>query len=225
MAEQLAFDLPIRTALGRGDFFVSKSNALALALIEDWENWPSRKHILCGPTGSGKTHLTYVWAEQSGAQIVAAKDLMPDMVPDLITGPIAVEDVHKVAGQPDHETALFHLHNLAASEGQAVLFTGRNTPASWGLELKDLLSRLQGARLATLEYPDDALFFALLAKLFADRQIFPTPDVLQYLVTRLERSFATVQDTVALLDKTALAQKRALTRSFVAQVLSKPDVD
>lgn len=225
MSEQLTFDLPMRTALGRGDFFVSNSNALALALIEDWVNWPSGKHTLCGPKGSGKTHLAFVWAEQSGATIIKATDVREEAVPDLASAPVAVEDMHEVAGNHAQETALFHLHNMALAQGTPILFTGRNAVQHWGLTLNDLVSRLQGTRCATLEYPDDALFFALLAKLFADRQMFPTPDVLQYLVTRLERSFAAAQDTVALLDQRGLAEKRALTRSFVAQTLSRTDSD
>lgn len=54
MSEQLTFDLPTRPALERGDFFIANSNALALAMIEDCENWPQNKHLLVGPKGSGK---------------------------------------------------------------------------------------------------------------------------------------------------------------------------
>lgn len=225
MAEQLTFDLPIRTALGRGDFFISNSNALALAMIEDWENWPSRKHTLTGPKGSGKTHLAYVWAEQSGATLIKAAAVLQDAIPELAAQKIVVEDVHCVAGDTEQETNLFHLHNMALANGSEILFTGRNAVQHWGIQLKDLESRLLGTRNAALEYPDDSLFFALLAKLFADRQMFPTPDVLQYLVTRLERSFAVAQSTVALLDQRGLSEKRALTRSFVAQTLSSVDSD
>ena len=48
MATQLSFDLPSKTALGREDFFVSPANAAAVALIESWPDWPSRKLLLTG---------------------------------------------------------------------------------------------------------------------------------------------------------------------------------
>ncbi len=71
MAEQLTFDLPLRPAMGRDDFYISDANAGAVAQIDGWRDWPTGKLVLCGATGSGKTHLAHVWAAQSSAQIVA----------------------------------------------------------------------------------------------------------------------------------------------------------
>ena len=92
MAEQLSFDLPVRQALGREDFFVSPTNATAVAMIEGWQNWPARKLCLVGPPGSGKTHLTHVWVALSGARIIQATELVKIDIPELATGPIAVEN-------------------------------------------------------------------------------------------------------------------------------------
>ena len=57
MPEQLTFDLPSKTALGRDDFFVSSANAAAVAMVEGWQSWPSRKLLLIGPSGAGKTTI------------------------------------------------------------------------------------------------------------------------------------------------------------------------
>ena len=35
MAQQLGFDLPVREALGRDDFLVAPSNAVALSMVDD----------------------------------------------------------------------------------------------------------------------------------------------------------------------------------------------
>ena len=75
MSRQLSFDLPALPALGRDDFFVSRSNAAAVAMIEGWQDWPARKLALIGPKGAGKTHLVHVWAGLSGGRIVAAEML------------------------------------------------------------------------------------------------------------------------------------------------------
>ena len=72
MAQQLGLDLPSRPALGRDDFFVAPSNAIAVAMIEGWQAWAGRKMVLTGPPGSGKTHLAHVWAADSGARVVQA---------------------------------------------------------------------------------------------------------------------------------------------------------
>jgi chromosomal replication initiation ATPase DnaA len=87
--------------------------------------------------------------------------------------------------------------------------------------LPDLASRLEGTRLASLKEPDDMLFSALLAKLFADRQLSPAPDVIQYLITRLERSHAAAKRFVQIVDKAALNEHKSITRAFVVKILAK----
>lgn len=225
MSKQLILDLPKRTSLGRGDFFISQSNALAVALIEDWQNWPNRKHILYGAKGSGKTHLSHVWAATTGAAVIPAADLVQHDVTELAQTNIVVDDLDQMAGDMTTEQAMFHLHNLIAAQGNYMLVTGRSDPSKWHLSLPDLASRLQGARAATLSDPDDFLFIALLAKLFSDRQLFPAPDVLQYLLTRCDRSFEQAQIIVDELDRQALAEHRNITRRFAAEVLDKLAVD
>ena len=48
MATQLGFDLPVRPALGRDDFLVAPSNAVALAMMDDWPKWAKHKLALTG---------------------------------------------------------------------------------------------------------------------------------------------------------------------------------
>lgn len=218
---QLSFDLPVRPALGREDFFVSPANAEAVAMIEGWQGWPGRKLILAGPTGSGKTHLAHVWAALSGARIVAARDLSHADIPNLASGAVAVEDADQVGGQRPAEEALFHLHNLVLAEGHALLLTSERPPNLWPLTLPDLHSRMQGTLLTQLRAPDDTLLAAVLTKLFADRQIAPSPDTIPYLARRMDRSFDAAQEVVAALDSLALAEGRAITRALAAQVLDK----
>ena len=221
MSEQLNFDLPTKPALGRYDFFVSPANALAVALIDTWADWPQGKLLLYGPEGSGKSHLAHVWAAQSGARIVKAAMLKEEEVPPLASTHLAVEDVHEILGDMAAETTLFHLHNLALSDGRKLLFTGQGAPKTWGFALADLQSRLTGTHQVALTQPDDALLLAVLAKLFADRQISPRPDVIPYLVGQIDRSFIAAAEIVDCLDQGSLAEKRNLTRAFAAQVLAE----
>lgn len=222
-AEQLGLDLPARTALGRNAFFLAPSNAVALAMVESWPNWAGGKLVLSGPVGSGKTHLTHVWAALSGAAIVAATDLGRADIPSLAQSHIAVEDIPMIAGDADAQTALFHLHNLVLANGNTLLMTGTGAPTHWGLTLPDLASRIGGTTAATLEAPDDTLLSALLVKLLADRQLTPKPDLIAYLLPRIGRSFSEVGALVARLDAASLALKRPLTRALAASVLDKSD--
>ncbi|WP_187429232.1 DnaA regulatory inactivator Hda [Roseobacter fucihabitans] len=220
MPEQLGFDLPRVAALRRADFLVAPSNAVALAMIED----PATdKLVLSGPDGSGKTHLAHIWAAQRDAKILPATALREDAVPNLAQGSVALEDVPLIAGDPEAQTALFHLYNLVLAEGHALLLTGRSVARDWGLTLPDLASRITAAPAVSVQVPDDALLAAVLAKLFADRQLTPKTDLIPYLIRRMDRSFAAAGAIVERLDAASLAQKRPLSRSFAATLLDKED--
>ena len=213
MSGQLAFDLPSAAAYRRDDFFASPANQAALAAVEMWQGG---KLVLIGPRGAGKTHLAHIWAERVGAVWVSGRDLTTVSLPDLAAqGAVVVDDADAVAGHA--EAALFHLHNLI--EGGHLLLTATTPPRDWGLGLADLTSRMQAIPVARLQPPDDALLSAVLVKLFADRQVIVPANLIAYLVTRMERSFASARDLVAVLDRRALALGRPISRTLAAEVL------
>lgn len=221
MSRQLSFDLPSRSAARREDFYVSPTNATAVALIEGWQDWPARKLVLAGPLGAGKTHLAHVWSDLSGADIIAATDLAQADIPALATGHIAIEDADQIAGDRASEQALFHLHNLTLAEGHSLLLTARSAPSHWPLILPDLASRIEATPTCTLPRPDDELLWAVLMKLMGDRQILPTPGTIPYLVRHMPRDFDAAARVVAALDKLALERRRPVTRALAAEVLDK----
>lgn len=222
MTRQLTLDLPLRTALGREDFFVSPANATALAGLDAWAGWPGAKAVLVGPAGAGKSHLAQVWASSTSAQVIDAGALATADLPGLATGPVAVEDADRIGGLPDAEAALFHLHNLMAEAGHPLLITAATPPRDWGLTLADLASRMQAAPLLRLDPPDDALLRAVVVKLFADRQVVVAPALLDYALPRMTRSLAAARDLVAALDARALAERRAINRAMIDDWLAGP---
>lgn len=220
MAHQLALPLPTRPALGRADFYVAPANALAVAQIDDWRNWPAGKLVLTGPMGAGKSHLAGVWARQTGGVVLPAAALSQIDVPGTATGCVCVEDVPDIAGQKPAEEALFHLHNLVMSHGHKLLLTARSAPSLWPLALPDLKSRVLGAPMVALSEPDDDLLSALIAKLFADRQIVPAADVVPYLVRHMPRSYGAAQRIVDALDAAALGRPKGVSRPLAMRLLA-----
>ncbi|WP_370282945.1 DnaA ATPase domain-containing protein [Pseudooceanicola sp.] len=225
MPRQLNFDLPARPALGRDDFFVAEPNAVALALVESWPDWPNRKLLIIGPTGSGKTHLAHVWATRSRARLIPAYLLPQENIPALAAGPVVIEDAQEIAGNETAEHALFHLHNHLLAEGQSLLLTANTAPQHWGLHLPDLASRMQGTTSVSIDLPDDRLLAVVLAKLFADRQIVPHGDVIPYLLRRMDRSFADAQRIVAAIDALSLSEKRDVTRRLAGRACDQLEQD
>lgn len=216
MERQLTLDLGRRPALGRAAFLVSASNARAVAMVEDWEHWPGGKLVLAGPEGAGKTHLAHVWAEMSGARITDARSVDESA---LEAGCLVIEDVDRIAGDRAREERVFHLHNAVINRRGRLLLTGRGAPGSWGIALPDLASRLGAAGVARLDPPDEALLAGVLVKLFADRQVRARPLLIDYLLRRIDRSFAAAEAAVAAIDAAALAQGRPVGPRLAAEVL------
>ncbi len=223
MAQQLAFDLPVRTSRGRENFFVSSANALAVQRLDDTDRWPNGKLALVGSEGAGKSHLASVWAEsQKGAVLDATTLACLDV--GTIRTPVCVDHVDTTVLDDAAETALFHLHNHLAQTGLPLLLVGRTAPARWPIRLPDLRSRAGGTDVVAIDQPDDNLLTAMYLKLFADRQVQVAPNVVPWLVSRTERSFSAVQALVAQLDAAALTEKRPITQPLARRVLDNlPD--
>lgn len=215
---QLTFELPHVPALGDEDFFVSASNQTAFNLINGWPDWTNPICILGGPEGAGKTHLVNVWRARSGAVYFPASAVGKAVEAVLSQPqPVAIENIDLA---PFDEYAAFHLLNLARERKFDVLLTGRSLPGEWSIALPDLRSRLRSAALICIEPPDDALLRAVLVKLFMDRQLSVAPETIDYLLPRMERSMAGAAKIVDMLDKTALAERRAVTRPLASKLMN-----
>jgi chromosomal replication initiation ATPase DnaA len=211
---QLTLALGYRESFERADFLPGGSNETALALIERWPDWPGRAVALVGPQGAGKSHLAAIWATAAGARTVSSHLIDAASVPQaLATDAVVIEDHGGV-----DEAALFHLLNLAKEHEAYVLITARQPPASWPITLPDLASRLRALPVVTLASPDDALLAAVLVKLFTDRQLAVDDRLIDFLVHRIERSFAGAQAAVAELDSEALRLQRAVNRALAAEI-------
>ena len=219
MAKQIPLDLPHVTAMTRDDFMVTGANRSAVAMIDQWPAWPSHGAIVCGPAGSGKTHLAAIWQNMAGANSVAAKNLSKLEVPGILsTGSVVIEDVHESGID---EAALFHLLNLVRHNKAHVLISSRVPPQDIATTLPDLRSRLNSFPIVSISAPDDALLRGVLVKHFADRQIAVDEALISYLVARMPRSLGMAQDLVARIDAEALTEKAEITRSFAGRVLAQ----
>jgi chromosomal replication initiation ATPase DnaA len=213
---QLALGLGHQPAMTRADFLVGDANRAAVALFDRWPDWPGEVVVVSGPAGSGKTHLVEVWRAASGAAAVPAQSIDQWTVDRLLAGPLAVEDLD--AGSID-EPAMFHLINLTRERKGSLVITSRRPPAAIAWTVPDLASRLRAAHAVTLGVPDDDLLRRVLVKLFADRQLAVDRAVIDYVVTRMERSLAAANSVVEALDRAALAEGKGITRGLAAAAL------
>lgn len=214
---QLALALSVPVSRHRADLIEDSSNAEALAWLDRPGDWPLGRFAIHGPAGVGKSHMLAAMAEAQGWAMQDATALRG--MPELPGAGVVLDDADCAA----EEAALFHLINLCAERGAHLLMAGRSAPARWPVALPDLASRLRATAAAGIGPPSDALLGALLAKLFADRQLRVAPDLQSWLLTRLPREAAALAEAVARLDRAALAARVPVTRALARAVLGDWD--
>jgi chromosomal replication initiation ATPase DnaA len=201
------------------DFLAAPNNEAALAWLDRVADWPDGRLVVWGEPGSGKTHLLHRWAERQRAVLWSGPSLHARALP--VTCGVAVDDADESAD----EIALLHLINACKEAGQPLLLTGRPAPARWPVRLPDLASRLRATTTVQMGAADDDLLQALLARLFADRQLAVSAPVQAFLLARLPRNGAALREAVARLDRAALMTGRAVTRPLAASVLTEMEQD
>jgi chromosomal replication initiation ATPase DnaA len=213
---QLPLDLGHQPSHTESDFLVGEGNALAYARIMAWPHWPDGITLLIGPSASGKSHLSRIFAERSGAFAVSAESIA-EIASAAGREPLLIEDADR-SGLDEHH--LFHLLNQALRGERAILLTARQEIAHWPLQTDDVRSRIRRAPVFRLAVTDDIELSQMIVKLFADRQITVDPKVIGYVVPRMERSAEEAAALVELMDRLALAKGAAITRTIAAEALA-----
>jgi chromosomal replication initiation ATPase DnaA len=214
VGRQLRLELRRTTPYRRRDFIVSPNNAEAVRAIDAWRGWHAGCLALVGQEGSGKSHLARVWAKEAGAVVVCGKT--PPNLATLEGRPVLFED----ADRAQDDELLFHLINMAGEDGGALLLTARAPPSAWPANLPDLRSRLNAMAVAELPAPDDVILEGVLRKLFLERNIKPSDDLIAYLLRRIERSGPAARAIVERLDEAAAeGEQRPVSRALARQFL------
>ncbi len=222
---QLPLEFTPEPYLGKEDFMIAACNHEAFALVDSWPNWPFFAICIYGPEGCGKTHLATMFAHN-----VANLTRWPYKVPVVRAKDIRFETlqlfdecrcliVEELSENVDNE-ALFHLYNHYRNEGGYILFTAAQAPARTRFTLPDLQSRMNIVPSVAISEPDDEMLSALILKLFTDRQIIIAPEIINYILLNMQRSFAYARNLVAEIDNISLARKRAVSLSIVKEAFS-----
>ncbi|MFT4075570.1 MAG: DnaA/Hda family protein [Asticcacaulis sp.] len=211
MSLQLPLDLETGDPYSRDQFIATTELAALLGVLLHPGQWLSPHLILLGPAGSGKTHLGHIFASQTQGRFLAAEDTFTLDPASLESLPYVVDDAEQAS-----EDTLFHLCNHVHKSGQQLVLLTENQPISWDVKLPDLASRLNAMRILSLPEPDEDLLIAILNKLFAQRAISPSPDFIDYIARRMDRSVSAAQKIVTELEHYAngRAFNRALAKSF-----------
>ncbi|MEJ7925794.1 chromosomal replication initiator DnaA [Sphingobium sp. AN641] len=178
----------------RDEFLLSEANALAVRHLEQWRDWPVMTSILTGPPQSGRSTLARHFARASGGEVI-----------------------DEAEGADEHR--LFHAWNRAQTEQVPLLLVGRRSPQSWTVALPDLRSRLAAAPHVAIAEPDEALARALIEQRLAVAGTAFTPDLADWLLRRIERSYGAIATVTGLLNGDALSSGRKISTARAKEVL------
>jgi chromosomal replication initiation ATPase DnaA len=215
---QLSLTLPPAPDPDANRFVLGPSNQAAVQIIESWPRWPGASLALVGPAGSGKSLLASIWVARAGAVRLSGASIDPE---EALQHAYADQPIALEAPEALPEDGLFHLLNAVAERRGSLLLTHRAPPAQWRTRLPDLRSRLAALPVAALERPDDALLRAILVKKFSAHQLRVSAEVIDLILSRCERSAASVEAMATRLDAAALAQGRSITLALARSVLAE----
>jgi DnaA-homolog protein len=178
---------------------------------------------LCGPAGTGKTHLLQsVGVEANGAYFPIAE------LERLGTGAleglaqlecICLDDVDRVAGQGEWERALFALYREVDERGGRMVCSAQAPPALIEWTLKDLGSRFTAMSIYQLRALDEAEQQQALQQRARVRGFELPDETARWLQRRFPRDMRTLYELLDTLDEAALVAQRRLTVPFIRSVL------
>lgn len=192
---QLALPLTLPDAPADNDFLIGPSNQRVVQQLQRWATWPVMAALLVGPRKSGRSTLGRVFAAQAGAQVI--------------------DDAERQS-----ETDIFHAWNRAQATHRPVLIVADEPPPGWTIRLPDLRSRINATPVLTIEAPDDALRHGLFDRLFLRRGIDARPELVQWLVSHVERSHLATIRAVDALEQAAFEQRKRLSIPFAKSTLA-----
>lgn len=207
---QLPLPLPVFTpSYERESFIVSASNEAAWRAAQTWRSSRELLLVICGPEGSGKTHLASILAIDGGTFCSAEAPPSENRSALILFDDLPV-------GEPK---AFLGIIDELMEAGTRVVLIGNGSPATWAGGFEDLRTRIESAPRATILEPDEALIETVIAKGFRDRQLEVDRSVVVFAAPRLPRTFAAAHAFVARADALALNAKRGITVPLAQQLV------
>ncbi len=226
--------LPLNLNLREGPSFVSFVDGPNSEIRQQVEGISSGKGdsflYLWGMTGTGKTHLLQAACRQQKnkrsrvafAPLSEAEFWKPEILLGLEEmSLICIDDLDRIAGQPDWEEALFHLFNRTRGNGKRLIWSGAHAPGGLGIGMPDLVSRIASSLVLHLRPLTDSGRKEVLRRRAAEQGFELPIEVAEYLLRRQPRDTHSLVRLLERLDRASLAAQRRVTIPFIRSLLEK----
>ena len=204
---QLLLELDYKINFNEHDFYLSQSNSNAFNLINSWPNWDKKILNISGEKFSGKSHLANIFKFKSKAFLVNGKNIDNSIFKILkIYESIIIDDFEECK----EEEILYSIFNLIDQDSKYMLINSLTPINQIKFNLSDLSSRSKNCLYAEIENPDDELIFAILLKNFSDRQIKVEKKIINFIISRIDRSYRKIDEFIYKIDELSLKKKNQL---------------
>ena len=184
--------------------------------------------LVCGDQDTGKSHLLqascHLAEAQDQAAICVSLDEFIPFGPRALDGLeantlVCLDDLDRIAGQPDWEEAVFHLYNRVFDRSGQLILSMSDLPNKGRFQLPDLVSRLSHGLLVQLGVNRDDDRMRILRARAEQRGLVMGDDVATFILRRAPRRLADLLAILDQLDDNSLKAQRRLTIPFVKAVM------
>ena len=213
---QLLLKLDYKTNFNEHDFYLSKSNSKAFNIINNWPNWEKKILNISGEKFSGKSHLANIFQSKSNAFMLKGHKIDNSIFKYLkLYESIIIDDFEKC----HEEKILYSILNLVDQDNKYLLINSLRPINEIKFNLPDLVSRSKNCIYAEIENPDDELLFAIILKNFSDRQIKIEKKIINFIISRIDRSYRKIDEFIYKIDELSLKKKKPINFKTIKEIL------
>ena len=210
----LAFDY--KTNFNEHDFYLSKSNSNAFNLIYRWPDWDKKILNISGEKFSGKSHLANIFRLKSKAFLIKGNEIDNSIFKSIkLHESIIIDDFEECY----EEEILYSIFNLIDQDSKYLLINSLKPINEIKYRLPDLTSRSKNCLYAVIENPDDELLFAIILKNFSDRQIKIEKKIINFIISRIDRSYRKIDEFIYKIDELSLKKKKPINLKTIKEIL------
>ena len=213
---QLLLELDYKTNFNEHDFYLSKSNSNAFNLINRWPDWDKKILNISGEKFSGKSHLANIFKLKSKAFLVKGNEIDNSIFKSIkLHESIIIDDIEEC----NQEEILYSIFNLIDQDSKYLLINSSKPINEIKYRLPDLTSRSKNCLYAVIENPDDELLFAIILKNFSDRQIKIEKKIINFIISRIDRSYRKIDEFIYKIDELSLKKKKPINLKTIKEIL------
>ena len=213
---QLLLDFDYKTNFNEHDFYLSESNSNAFNLINRWPDWDKKILNISGEKFSGKSHLANIFKLKSKAFLIKGNEIDNSIFKSIkLHESIIIDDFEEC----NEEEILYSIFNLIDQDSKYLLINSLKPINEIKYRLPDLTSRSKNCLYAVIENPDDELLFAIILKNFSDRQIKIEKKIINFIISRIDRSYRKIDEFIYKIDELSLKKKKPINLKTIKEIL------